>query len=76
MTFGEAKVRWESNGELGAVTTDDNIVGSKIVCLAIDLDTVLKVLFERSNIQNLIIYRCCAVNDELDSILLCFRSLS
>ena len=70
LTLGEAKVRRECYGELGAITADDNTVGSKVVGLAVYLDTILKVLLERSNIKNLIIDGSCAVNHELDSALL------
>ena len=70
MTLGESKVGGASNGKLRAIPGDDNIVGSKSSGLSVDLDSVVKVLLEHGNIEDLIVDGLRAVKDELDDILL------
>ena len=72
LTLGETKVLGAGYSDLGAVTGDDNSALGKVAGLSIsDLDTLVEVLLERSNVKNLIVNRCSAVNDELDGALLC-----
>ena len=70
LTLGEFKVGWASNGQLSAVSGDNNIVGSEGSSLVVDLDLFLEVSLEHGNIQNLIVDWCGAVNDEFDNALL------
>lgn len=70
LTLGESQFGRRGNSQLGAVTRNDNTVGSEGSSLSTNLDAVVKVLFELSNIQDLIVNRLCAVNDELDNALL------
>ena len=71
LTLGEAKVLGTGNSDLGAVTGDDNSALGEVAGLSIsNLDTLVEVLLERSNVKNLIVDRCSAVNDELDGALL------
>jgi hypothetical protein len=74
LTLGEAEVGRRCDGQLGAITRDGNVVLSKVSGLSLNLDTLLQVLLERSNVQDLIVNRCGTVNDEFDGSLL--RSLS
>jgi len=73
LTFGKSKVMGTSHSDLGAVTGDDNATLSEVSGLSIssNLDTLIEVLLEGSNVKNLIVDRSCAVNDELDGALLC-----
>ena len=66
LTLGEFKLGRRSNGELRSVSGDGDIVASQSAGLVSDLDTVVQVLLERSNIEDLIVDWLCAVNDELD----------
>ena len=70
MTLGESQFRRTGDSQLCAVTSDDNIVGSKSSGLASNLDAVMKVLLELSDVQDLIVNWLCAVNDELRNVLL------
>ena len=65
LSLGESKIGGGSNGELGAIAGDGNIVRGKVSSLTIHLDTVLKVLLERGNVENFIFDGGCAVDDEL-----------
>ena len=72
LTFGESKVLGAGNGDLGGVTGDNNATLSEVSSLSIsDLDALIEVLLEGSDVKNLIVNRSCAVNDELDGALLC-----
>ena len=70
MTLGESKVSRAGNSQLRAIPGDDNVVGSKGSSLSSDLDSVVEVFLEESNIENLIVDGLRAVDDELDDILL------
>ena len=71
LTLGESKVLGAGNSDLGAVTGDNNSALGEVAGLSIsNLDTLVEVLLERSNVKNLIVNRCSAVNDELDGALL------
>lgn len=71
LTLGESKVLGTGNSDLGAVTGDNNSALGEVAGLSIsNLDTLVEVLLERSNVKNLIVNRCSAVNDELDGALL------
>jgi len=73
LTLGEAQVGGGGDSELGSVTGDGNIVGSKVSSLVVDLDTVMEVLLEGSNIQDLIVDGLRTVDDEFNSgFLACF----
>lgn len=70
MSLGEANVRRCTDGKLGAVTRDGYSTASRI---SINLDAVMKVLLESSNIKYLILYRCGTVEYEFYSSLLCLN---
>ena len=71
LTLGETKVLGTSNSDLGAVTGDNNSALGEVAGLSIsNLDTLVEVLLERSNVKNLIVNRCSTVDDELDGALL------
>ena len=72
MSLAEFQFGGASNGELCAISGDDNIVGSKSRGLSSDLDLVVKVLLEHGDIEDLIVDRLSAVDDELDNFL-CFN---
>lgn len=61
------------DGQLGAVTGNGNAVRGKVSSLSVNLEAVLKVLLERSNIKYLILNRSGAVNNELYGSLLCLN---
>ena len=72
LTLGEPKVLGTGNSDLSAVTGDNNSALGEVAGLSVsNLDTLVEVLLERSNVKNLIVDRCSAVNDELDGALLC-----
>ena len=72
LTLGESKVLGAGNGDLGGVTGDNDATLSEVSSLSIsDLDALIEVLLEGSDVKNLIVNRSCAVNDELDGALLC-----
>jgi len=71
LSLGELNIAWGRNGKLGAVTRDSYTVTGKVGGLAVNLNAILKVLLERSNIKNLILNRGGAVNDELYGTFLC-----
>ncbi len=62
--FGRAR-----DGELCAISGDDNIVGGKGRSLSSNLDLVVKVLLEHSNVEDLIVDGLSAVDDELNNLL-------
>lgn len=64
LTLGEAKIGRAGNSQLSSITGDGNIVGSKSSGLSIDLDSVVKVLLEHGNVEDLIVDRLRAVDDE------------
>ena len=70
MTLGESQLGGAGDSQLCAVTSDDNIAGSESSGLATNLDAVMKVLLELSDIQDLIVDWLCAVNDKLRNVLL------
>ena len=73
LSLGELNVRRSRDGKLGAITSNGNSRASKTSSLSINLDTVLKVLLERSNIKYLVLNRCGTVDDEFYGSLLCLN---
>ena len=69
MSLAESQFGRASNGELCAISGDDDVVGGKSRSLSSNLDLVVKVLLEHGNIENLIIDGLSAVDDELDNFL-------
>ena len=69
----ELNVRWGSDSELGTVTRDGNSGVSEGSSLSINLDAILKVFLEGSNIQYLVLDGSGTVNDEFNSSLLCLN---
>lgn len=72
LTLGEAKLGRGRDSQLCAVAGDHNTGVSELTGLSGDLDALMEVLLEVSNIQDAIIDRLCAINDELDSGFLSF----
>jgi hypothetical protein len=70
LTLGEFKLGRACDSQLCAISGDDNIVGGQSSGLSSDLDMIVKVLLEESNIQDLIVDRLSAVEDKLNNILL------
>ena len=70
LTLGEFEFCGTSDRQLCSVSGDDDVVGSQCPSLASDLDMIMEVFLEKSNIQNLIVHWLCAVNDKLNNVLL------
>ena len=65
LTLAELEVSWTGDSQLCAVSGDNDILGREVSSLSINLDSVMKVLFELGHIEDLIVHGLCAVNDEL-----------
>ena len=72
LSFAEFQFSRARDSKLCAISGDDNIVRSKSSCLSSDLDFIVKVLFEHSNVKDFIVHGLCAVDDELDGGFLSF----
>ena len=73
LSLGESYSIRSSDGELSAVTRDGDSCSSNCSSLSINLEAVLEVLLERSNIQNFIVHGGGTVDDELNGALLCLN---
>jgi hypothetical protein len=71
LPLAEFKVGGASNSDLGTVTGDRHIVRCECSCLAPNLDSVVKVLFEGCNLKDLIVNWGCAVDDEFGDGFFC-----
>jgi hypothetical protein len=65
----------DSDGKLGSLASDGHLL-SKVSLLGVNLDVVLQELLEGSDVEDLILDRGSAVNDELDSRFLSLNLLN
>ena len=70
MTLGKFQISRAGHCQLGSILANDNIAGSQGTGLATNLDLLLQIGFEKAHVQDLVVHRLRAVNDELDDILL------
>lgn len=70
LALGETEVLGAGDGDLGAVAGDDDVGLGEVAGLALDLDALVEVLLEGSNVKDLIVDGGRTVNDELDGGLL------
>lgn len=67
LTFAKTQLGRTGHCQLGAIPRNDDIVGCQLSRLATNLDAILQVFFKTGHVQDLIVYRSCAVDDKFSS---------
>jgi hypothetical protein len=72
LTLAKFQFRWTGQSQLRAITRKNNVGGSQLSGFAANLDFILQILLELSNIQNFVRDRLGTVDNKLNGGFFCF----